>query len=108
MRTIEAGQVTYHKLAALHELLVNNFAGIVFPGLDVYGFLDDCVRPASEGFSRAVLQGNPLSSIYHRRRAAICAYLAGHCGRGTGHRCGLCVGVLGQNVSERRAHEGIG
>ena len=33
--------------SALHELLVDHFAGIVDPGFDVDGLLDDGVRAAT-------------------------------------------------------------
>ena len=37
----------YHVFSALHELLVDNFAGIVGSSLDVNGLLDDGVRAAT-------------------------------------------------------------
>jgi len=37
----------YHVFSALHELLVDHFAGIVDPSLDVNGLLDDGVRAAT-------------------------------------------------------------
>jgi hypothetical protein len=46
---------TYHVLSTLHELLVNDLAGIVFASLDVDGLLDYgvCARP--EGLASPVL-----------------------------------------------------
>ena len=37
----------YHVFSALHEFLVDHFAGIVGPSLDVNGLLDDGVRAAT-------------------------------------------------------------
>ena len=45
----------YHVLSALHELFVDDLAGIVFSGLDVDGLLHDGVGAASEGLAGAVL-----------------------------------------------------
>ena len=42
--------------SALHELLVDNFAGIVGSGLDVNGLLDDGVRAATQGLSGPILR----------------------------------------------------
>jgi hypothetical protein len=44
-------------LATLHELLVDDFAGIVFASGDVNGLLDDGVGSAAEGLARPVLDG---------------------------------------------------
>jgi len=41
--------------SALHELLVDYFAGIVGAGLDVNGLLDDGVRATAQGLSSPVL-----------------------------------------------------
>jgi hypothetical protein len=38
-----------------HQLFVDDFASIVLSGLDVDGLLDDCIRSAAEGLSRAIL-----------------------------------------------------
>lgn len=43
-------------LPALHELFVDDLAGIVFAGLDVDGFLDDGVGAAADGPACAVLR----------------------------------------------------
>ena len=43
-------------LAPLHELLVDDLAGIVFAGVDVDGLLHDGVRPAPERLACAVLR----------------------------------------------------
>lgn len=48
---------TDHMFTALHEFLVDNFAGIIFACLDVYGLLHDGVSAAPECLSRAILQG---------------------------------------------------
>jgi hypothetical protein len=40
---------------ALHELLVNDFAGIVFPSLDMNSLLHDGVCSTSKGFASAIL-----------------------------------------------------
>ena len=41
--------------SALHELLVDDFAGIVDPSLDVNGLLDDGVRATTQGLPSPVL-----------------------------------------------------
>ena len=41
--------------SALHELLVDNFAGIVGSGLDVNCLLDDSVRAATQSLSGPIL-----------------------------------------------------
>jgi len=46
----------YHVLSALHELLVDHFAGIVGTGLDVNRLLYDCVRATTQGLSGPVLR----------------------------------------------------
>lgn len=43
--------------SALHQLLVNDFASIIFAGLDVDRLLDDSVSPTAQRLSRAVLEG---------------------------------------------------
>lgn len=47
--------VSDHVLATLHQLLVDDFAGIVLACGDVDGFLDDCVRAAAQCAASAVL-----------------------------------------------------
>ena len=42
-------------LPPLHELLVDDLAGIVLAGLDVDGLFDDGVGTGAEGFAGAVL-----------------------------------------------------
>ena len=44
-------------LATLHELLVNDFAGIIFASGDMNGLFDDGVGSAAEGLARPVLDG---------------------------------------------------
>ena len=45
----------YHVLSALHELLVDHFAGIVGAGLDMNRLLYDGVGAATQGLSSPVL-----------------------------------------------------
>ena len=42
--------------SALHELLVDNLAGIIGSGLDVDGLLDDGVRAATQSLSGPILR----------------------------------------------------
>ena len=51
----------HHVLPPLHELLVDDLASIVLPGLDVYGLLDDGIRPTPECLAGAVLGRTMLS-----------------------------------------------
>ena len=60
------GYETHHVLAALHELLVDDLAGIVLAGLDVDGLLDDGVRAAPKGFACPVLESR-IDSYQPRR-----------------------------------------
>lgn len=46
----------HHVLAPLHELFVDDLAGIVFPGLDVDGLLHDSVCATAERLACAVLR----------------------------------------------------
>lgn len=46
---------TDHELSALHELLVDDLARIVLPGLDVYRLLDDGICSAAKRPSGTVL-----------------------------------------------------
>lgn len=46
----------HHVLAPLHELFVDDLAGIVLPGLDVDGLLHDSVRATAERLACAVLR----------------------------------------------------
>ena len=39
----------------LHELLVDDLAGIVLAGLDVHGLLDDGIGAAAQGLACAIL-----------------------------------------------------
>lgn len=48
--------VADHMLSALHELLVDNLAGIVLSSLDVHGFLDNGIGALAECAACAVLQ----------------------------------------------------
>lgn len=41
---------------ALHELFIDDFAGIVLAGLDMNRLLHDCIRAATKGTSGAVLE----------------------------------------------------
>jgi hypothetical protein len=41
--------------SAFHELLVDNFAGIVGPGLDVNGLFDDGVGATTQSLSSPIL-----------------------------------------------------
>jgi len=43
--------------STLHQLLVNDFASIIFAGLNVNRLLDDSVGPTAQGLPRAVLVG---------------------------------------------------
>lgn len=45
----------YHVFSALHELLVDHFAGIVGSSLDVNCLLDDGIRAAAQSLSSPVL-----------------------------------------------------
>ena len=47
---------TDHELSALHELLVDDLAGIVFDRLDVNGLLYDSICPAAQCLTGAVLR----------------------------------------------------
>lgn len=51
-------------LPPLHELLVDDFAGIIFARLDVHGLFDDGVRAAAKGLARAIL------GAHSKRRSA--------------------------------------
>lgn len=54
--TFEDGDLVADEvLPALHELFVDDLAGIVFAGLDVDGFLDDRIGAAADGLACAVL-----------------------------------------------------
>lgn len=52
----------HHVLAPLHELFVDDLAGIVFPGLDVDGLLHDSVRATAERLACAVLRVGKANS----------------------------------------------
>ena len=54
---------TYHVFPALHEFLVDDFAGIVFACFDVDGFLDDGVCTTSESLACAVLGEGVIRSL---------------------------------------------
>jgi hypothetical protein len=41
--------------STLHELLVDDLAGIIGTGLDMHGFLHDGIRSATQRLSRAIL-----------------------------------------------------
>lgn len=45
-----------HVLSTLHELLVDDFAGIVFASLNVHSFFYDSICPTSESFASAILK----------------------------------------------------
>ena len=53
--------------SALHQLLVNDFASIIFAGLDVDRLLDDSVSPTAQRLSRAVLKGYLFSKYKETR-----------------------------------------
>ena len=53
--------------SALHQLLVNDFAGIILAGLDVDRLLDDSVSPTAQRLSRAVLEGDSFSKYKETR-----------------------------------------
>ena len=46
---------TYHKLPPLHELLVDDFAGIILASLDMHGLLYDGIRAATQCLASAIL-----------------------------------------------------
>lgn len=57
-RTVPGLQInheTHHELPALHELLIDDFTSIILSSLDMYGLLDDGIRPAPESPSRPIL-----------------------------------------------------
>lgn len=67
---------THHMFSPLHELLVDDLAGIVFAGLDVYGLLHDSICAASERSSCAILQKSRSDSkktkaSQHRRERLV-------------------------------------
>lgn len=58
-QTIRSGRYVdniHHVFPPLHELLVDDFASIVFACLDVYGLLDDSICTASKRTTCAILQ----------------------------------------------------
>lgn len=50
------GDLAHHVLAALHEALVDNLAGVVLARLDVDRLLHDGIRAAAERLARPVLR----------------------------------------------------
>lgn len=59
-------KAAHHMLAALHEALVDDLAGVVLAALDVDRLLHDRVRPAAERLSGAVLSGASRSASLRR------------------------------------------
>ena len=57
--------------SALHELLVDDLAGVVLAGLDVDGLFDDGVGAAPEGLARPVLGRGRYQQAGRRSRRAI-------------------------------------
>jgi hypothetical protein len=47
--------VKYHMFSALHKLLVDDLAGIVFPGLDVNSLFHDGISTAAQSFTGTIL-----------------------------------------------------
>ena len=53
--------------SAFHQLLINDFAGIIFAGFDVDRLLEDSVSPTAYRLSRAVLEEYLLSKYKETR-----------------------------------------
>jgi len=60
----------HHVFTTLHEFLINDLAGKVFPSMNVDGFLDHGVGATAKGFACAILRranGEVVTRMAHRR-----------------------------------------